>query len=128
MFHAEDHNLMVLEQYGSQTEKLAAIQCLNKRLLYNHMCCNHIPMALCSNDAKSCYDRIILIMAALCLCQLGADKASVQSMVGTLHGMHHHVRSNLWRLSNCARMQRMEKTDSRHQSRKRSRPANLGSG
>ena len=30
-------------------------------------------------------------MAALCLCCLGADKALVQSMVGTLHGMKHHV-------------------------------------
>jgi len=30
-------------------------------------------------------------MAALCLCQLGANKALVQSMVGTLHSMQHHV-------------------------------------
>jgi len=50
-------------------------------------------MALCSNDAKSCYDRIVLIIAALCLCRLGADKALVQSMIGTIHGMRHHVRS-----------------------------------
>jgi len=50
-------------------------------------------MALCSNNAKSCYDRIVLIMAALCLCQLGANKALVQSMVGTLHGMQHHIQS-----------------------------------
>jgi len=48
-------------------------------------------MALCSNNAKSCYDRIMLIVAALCLCCLGADKANVQSMIGTIHGMRHHV-------------------------------------
>jgi len=50
-------------------------------------------MALCSNDAKSCYDWIVLIVAALCLCCLGADKAAIQSMIGTLHGMQHHMRS-----------------------------------
>jgi len=49
-------------------------------------------MALCSNDAKSCYVHIILI-TVLCLCRLGADKAAVQSMIGTLHRMQHHVRS-----------------------------------
>jgi len=81
---------MAREQYSSQKEKLAATQYLNKRLLF---CCQHIPMALCSNDAKSCYDQIVLIVAALCLCRLGADKAAVQSMIGTLHDMQHHVRS-----------------------------------
>jgi len=50
-------------------------------------------MALCSNDAKSCYDHIVLIVAALCLYRLGANKAAVQSMLGTLHRMQHHVRS-----------------------------------
>ncbi len=50
-------------------------------------------MALCSNDAKSCYNRIMLIVAALCLCCLGADKVNVQSMLGTIHGMQHHIRS-----------------------------------
>jgi len=87
MFHAEDHRQMAPEQYGSQKEKLAAMQCLNKRLLYNYACCNHIPMALCSNDAKGCYNRIVLIVAALCLCHLGADKEAIQSMLSTLHRM-----------------------------------------
>jgi len=53
MFHAEDHNQMVPEQYSSHKEKPAAIQCLNKCLLYNYVWCNHIPMALCLNDANS---------------------------------------------------------------------------
>jgi len=94
MFHAEDHNLMAPEQYGSRKETSAAIQCLNKHLLYDYIHYTHILMMLCSNDAKSCYDRIIFIVAALCLYHLGAaDKALVQSMVGALHGMKHHVQS-----------------------------------
>jgi len=58
------------------------------------MCYTHEPLALCSNDAKGCYDHIILIVAALCLCRLGAPKTSVQSMVSTIHGMKHHVQSS----------------------------------
>jgi len=48
-------------------------------------------MALCSNDAKSCYDRIVLTVAALCLCRAGAMTASMASMVRTLHGMRHYM-------------------------------------
>jgi len=91
MFNAKAHNQMAPEQYGSCKEKSAAIQCLNKCLLYNYVCYTHTPLAVCSNDAKSCYDRIVLIIAALSLCQLGVDKAAVQSMISTLHGMQHHV-------------------------------------
>jgi len=40
---------------------------------------------------QSCYNRIVLFVATLCLCCLGADKASVQSMVSTIHRMKHHV-------------------------------------
>jgi len=49
------------------------------------------PVALCSNNAKSCYDRITLLAAALCLCQLvGALILVVQSMIKTIHSMNHH--------------------------------------
>jgi len=68
MFHAEEKQQMAKEQYGSCKEKLADIQCLNKWLLYNYARYTHKPMALCSNNAKSCYDWIVLIIAALCLC------------------------------------------------------------
>ena len=48
-------------------------------------------MALCANDAKSCYDQITLLAAALSLCQLGATIPTVQSMVKMIHGMQHHI-------------------------------------
>jgi len=68
MFNTEKFLQMAPEQYSSQNEKSAGIQCLNKQLLYDYACYTHHPLALCSNDAKSCYDHIVLIMAALCLC------------------------------------------------------------
>jgi len=52
-----------------------------------------IPAALCSNDAKSCYNRIVLLIVALALCRLGAVASAMQSMVTTLAQLQHHVRS-----------------------------------
>jgi len=51
----------------------------------------HIPAALCSKDAKSCYDQIILVIAALCLCCLGTPVPATKSMITTLAQLQHHV-------------------------------------
>jgi len=67
------------------------MQCLNKRLWYDYVWLQKKPVALCSNNAKSCYDWIVLLIAALCMCQLGARKPSILSMLNTIHGMKHHT-------------------------------------
>jgi len=84
MANAERQQLLAPEQYGSRKGKAAGVQCLNKRLFYDYIRAMHIPAALCSNDAKSCYDRIVLIIAALCLCCLGAPIKATESMISTL--------------------------------------------
>jgi len=93
MHNAEDHGAMAPEQYGSRNRKAAGTQCLNKRLFYNYIQAMKIPAALCSNDAKSCYNRIVLVIAALCLCRLGAPVSAVKSMTGTIAQLQHHIRS-----------------------------------
>jgi len=93
MIEAENKDVLAIEQYGSRKGKSAGIQCLNKRLFYDYIRARRIPAALCSNDAKSCYDRIILIIAALCLCRLGAPTKATESMIATLAQLRHHVRS-----------------------------------
>jgi len=91
MFNAEKLNLLAPEQYGSCKQKLAVSQCLNKLLFYDIIHFRKQPAALCSNDAKSCYDHIVLLIVALCLCRLGATQSSVTSMISTLHQMEHHI-------------------------------------
>jgi len=93
MQQAEEQQALADEQYGSRKGKAAGIQCLNKRLFYDYIRLMRKPAALCSNDAKSCYDRIILIIAALCLCRLGAPLKATESMITTLAQLKHHVRS-----------------------------------
>jgi len=91
MHQAERHNLMAPEQFGSRKFKTMIHQCLNKQLFYDFQQFTRSPAALCSNDTKSCYDRITLLAAALCLCRLGASKSMVSSMITTIHEMEHHI-------------------------------------
>jgi len=93
MQQAEVYDLLAPEQYGSRKHKSAIIQCLNKCLFYDYHWFTRFPAALCLNDAKSCYDRIVLIIAALCLCWLGAPQPAVKSMIQTLARLNHHVRT-----------------------------------
>jgi len=92
MQSAEAQNLLVPEQYDSRKNKAAGTQCLNKRLFYDLHHFSRQPAALCSNNAKSCYDRILLIIAVLSLCRLGAPHLAVKSMIQTLASLQHHVR------------------------------------
>jgi hypothetical protein len=48
-------------------------------------------MALCSNDAKLCYDRIVLWVAALCLRRLGVAGSAGAEMMLTLLTAWHYV-------------------------------------
>ncbi len=93
MLNAEMLDLLADEQYGSRQQKAAVLQCLNKGLFYDLLRQWKKPAALCSNNAKSCYDRITLLAAALCLCRLGAPINAVQSMTKTIHRMNHHIRT-----------------------------------
>jgi len=91
MHKAELANALADKQYSSCCFKDAITQCLNKQLWYNYVCICKELAALCSNDAQSCYDCIILLIAVLCMCQLGALQPSVFSMINTLYGMQHHT-------------------------------------
>jgi len=93
MFNVESAGMIAEEQYGSQKHKSAIIQCLNKTLFYDWVRFPWQPAGLCSNDVKSCYNRIILLVAALCLCHLGTNQKSVFSMILTLQQMNHHIRT-----------------------------------
>jgi len=92
MYQAERETLLAEEQYGSRN-KFLIHQCLNKQLFYNFVCFKWYPTALCSNDAKSCYNCITLLAAALCLCHFGGSLPMVSSMITTLHEMEHHIRT-----------------------------------
>jgi hypothetical protein len=91
MAHAEKHQQLAAEQYGSRKKKTAILHALNKCLSYDILHQMKMPGALCSNDAKSCYDHILHAVASLCLHHLGLPEAAIVCMFTTLQNMEHTV-------------------------------------
>ena len=50
-------------------------------------------MAICSNDAKGCFDRIVHSVAFLCLRRFGIPEMLLQSMFSVIQNMTHHIRT-----------------------------------
>ena len=65
--HAEKFSLIPPEIYGSRRHHRAIECCLNKVLTADLSRQSRAPLALCCNDAVSCYDRIIHSVASLCM-------------------------------------------------------------
>jgi hypothetical protein len=72
MSEAERSATMPPEQGGSQKGWDSNDMSLSKVLAFDLMRQTLTPGALCSNDAKSCYDRILLHITSLCMQRLGA--------------------------------------------------------
>jgi len=63
--------LLADKQYVSCQYKNATTQCLNKWLWYDYVWCCHELATLCSNDAKSCYDKIVFACASFVSMSIG---------------------------------------------------------
>jgi len=81
------------EQYGSRKEHSSQNQCLNKRLSWDIARQLKEPMAMCSNDAKSCYDRIVHNIASLSLQRVGVQESYIICMFTTIQNLEHRIRS-----------------------------------
>jgi hypothetical protein len=91
LYRAEDGNAVAIEQYGSRKHMSATDQSLNKALtfdIWRQLCQRG---ALCSNDAKACYDRIAHNCASLCLQRVGTPCKPIISMFQTIQQLEHHV-------------------------------------
>jgi hypothetical protein len=93
MLNAEKFHVLAPEQYGSRKSLTSIRQALNKVLTYDliHQC--RIPAAMCSNDAKSCYERIIHSVAKLALLRCGAPEPTVDLMFNAIRRLRHHIRT-----------------------------------
>ena len=91
MAFAESCQALAPEQFGSRKNHQAILAALNKRLTMDILRQRRHAGALCSNDAKSCYDRIVHNVATIALRRLGMPSAPVRSMFATLQGSHHHI-------------------------------------
>ena len=93
MENAELFNHLAKEQYGSRKAHRAIDQSTNKRLTTDMFLLRREPGALCSNDAKGCYDRIHLVVAALAMLRQKIEESSIECMITTLQNLIHIVRT-----------------------------------
>jgi hypothetical protein len=91
--HAEKLGNLAREQYGSRKFHRSGIAATNKVLTMDLLRMRRQAGALCSNDAKSCYDRIVHNVAALALLRQGAPRSAVHCMFLTLQKARHKIRT-----------------------------------
>ena len=84
MYYAEDLQLIAKEQYGSRKSLSAVDHSLNKTLTYDLIRQLKKPGALCSNNAKSCYDCIVHLLASLAMQRMGMEQAQIVCMFRTI--------------------------------------------
>ena len=93
MYHTEDMAMLAPEQFGSRKRLSAIEHCVNKRLTFDLWRQKKRPGALCANDAKSCYDRIVHSVASLCMQRVGLPIGPIICMFTTIQNLHHHIRT-----------------------------------
>jgi hypothetical protein len=91
MARAEELGVMPKEQAGSRKHHRSVLSALNKVLTMDLLRLRRQAGALCSNDAKSCYDRIVHWVAALCLRRMGLQKEPTFEMFLTIQKAWHHI-------------------------------------
>jgi hypothetical protein len=91
MWTAEDCQQLAREQYGSRKLHRAIDQGCNKRLSTDLILILRWPGVICSNDAKSCYDRIVHAIAALSMLRQRVAKSAIICVLTTLQNLSHTI-------------------------------------
>lgn len=93
MEFAEEKELLAREQFGSRKNKSAIEHAVNKRLTLDFSRQFKLNCVYIANDAKSCYDRILLMVAYLMMRQTGLNERAAISSISTLVGMEMKIRT-----------------------------------
>jgi hypothetical protein len=93
MKNAERHRTIAKEQYGSRKKHRAIDLAVNKVLTNDIFRQAKRTGAVCSNDAKACYDLIGHTPASICMQWQGAPKTAVKCIFTTLQEAIHRVRT-----------------------------------
>ena len=80
----EARGYLALEQFGSRPSKSAREHALNKRLTIDVARQSKTPAVYIANDAKSCYDHILLMVAYLTMRHMGIPRTTAISSIHTL--------------------------------------------
>jgi hypothetical protein len=93
MKDGEAYEQLAWEQYGSREGKKSMEQALNKVLSFDLIRQARMDAAMCSNDAKSCYDRIVHSIASILMQQQNFPASACICVFTTRQNLHHTVRT-----------------------------------
>jgi hypothetical protein len=89
--NAERHNQIPWEAYGSRKSHRLIKCAANKVFTTDIARQEHRSMDICSNDAKSCYDWILHVIASICMRHVGVPKETCMMMFSTLSKAQHYI-------------------------------------
>jgi hypothetical protein len=92
MKDSEAYDQLTWEQYGSRKVQKAINQALNKVLSFDLIRHAWLDAAMCSNDAKSCYDRILHAIVSILMQQNNIPASAYICVFTTLQNLHHTFR------------------------------------
>jgi hypothetical protein len=89
----EAYEQLAWEQYGSREGKKAIDQALNKVLSFYLVRQARVDAAMCVNDAKSCYDRIVHAILSILMQQKNVLAPAYIYVFTMMQNLHHTVRT-----------------------------------
>lgn len=93
MEYGEREKMLAPEQFGSRKNLSAIEHATNKRLVLDILRQSKQNAIYIANDAKSCYDRIILMVAYLTMRNFGIPALVAKCTISTILRMQHKVRT-----------------------------------
>jgi hypothetical protein len=91
MKDGEAYEQLAWEQYGSREGNNVIKQALNKVLSFDLIRQAQMDAAMCSNDAKICYDRIVHSIASILIQQQNVPASACICVFTTRQNLHHTV-------------------------------------
>jgi hypothetical protein len=92
MKDGEAYEQLAWEKFGSHEGKNDIEQALNKVLSFDLIRKARMDADMCSNDAKSCYDRIVHAIASILMQHHNVPASACICVFPMLHKLHHTVR------------------------------------
>ncbi len=95
MWEAEEQGSLGTEQKGSRKGEEAILIVVEKQAKFSISRMARTNIASLDNDAKSCFDRIVMLVASLCAQKHGMSARFCELFLSTLDQVKYHVKTSL---------------------------------
>jgi hypothetical protein len=95
MWEAEESRALGIEQNGSRKGQEAIQFVVEKQAKFSTSRMARTNIASLDNDAKSCFDRIVMLVASLCAQKHGMSARFCKLFLSTLEQVEYHVKTSL---------------------------------